>query len=284
MLVNCANVIGEPTTVLFRRDDVSPDDLWIIDGRPVDVSNDVQLWLYLLAKGPAYYTPLTLSRFRSHDGQNSHNPRYVGRAERDWSRLIDWGARHGFLAGEGQERRAQARALVLAADRLHKLIDTPEPRGRRSRRPSCPRRRWSSCSGPTPDTRSVGLPERAHSPAGRDRLAQELDVWTREYPVALAAPALDPAEVDATVQAFRDLLAAGVSPRAMVAVPPADLDRAVPLLEAALAGGPDIDLELVAADDPATLLPEPWLAVVPRPPLVARRTGARDLGVRPPER
>ncbi|WP_324276140.1 hypothetical protein [Blastococcus brunescens] len=65
---------------------------------------------------------------------------------------------------------------------------------------------------PTPDTRSVGLPERAHSPAVRDRLAQELDVWTREYPVALAAPALVPAEVDATVQAFRDLLADGVSP------------------------------------------------------------------------
>ncbi|WP_324276139.1 hypothetical protein [Blastococcus brunescens] len=36
------------------------------------------------------------------------------------------------------------------------------------------------------------------------------------------------------------------------------------MLEAALAGGPDIDLELVTAEDPAMLLPGPWLAVAPR--------------------
>jgi FkbM family methyltransferase len=263
VLVNCTNIIGEPSTVLFRRDDVSPDDLWIIDGRTVDVCNDVQLWLYLLAKGPAYYTPRTLSRFRYHDGQNSHNPRYIGRAERDWSRLADWGARNGFLAGEGHERRAQARALVSAANRLHQLIDTPDY-GAALEAAFLSVAALVEQLRPTPDTRSLGLPERAHSPAVRDRLAQELDVWTREYPVALAAPVLEPAEVDATVQAFRDLLAAGVSRRAMVAVPPADLDRAVPLLDAALAAGPDIDLEIVPVDDPAMLLPEPWLAVAPR--------------------
>lgn len=262
VLVNCTNVIGEPTTVLFRRSDVVPEELWIVDGRTVDVLNDVQLWLHLLAKGSAYYTPRTLSRFRSHGGQNSHNPRYIGRAERDWSRLADWGARHGFLAGEGQQRRAQARALIAAAARLHQLIDTPDY-GAALEAAFLSTAALVELLRPAPDTRPLGLAERAHSPAVRDRLAQELDVWTRQYPVALAAPALDPVEVEGTVQAFRDLLAAGVARCAMVAVAPADLDRAVPLLEAALAAGPDIEVELVTADDPAMLLPEPWLAVVP---------------------
>ncbi|MGY2064411.1 FkbM family methyltransferase [Blastococcus sp. SYSU DS0619] len=263
VLLNCANVIGEPTTVLFRRDDVDPAELWIIDGRTVDVLNDVQLWLHLLAKGPAFYTPRTLSRFRLHAGQNTHNPRYLGRGERDWSRLADWGARHGFLAGEGHERRAQARALVEAANRLHQLIDT-ENYGAALEAAFLSTAALVELTRPTPATRATGLAERAHGPAVRDRFTQELDVWTRRYPVALAAPALDPVEVGATVQAFRELLAAGVAERAVVTVPPADLDHAVPLLESALAAGPDIDLELVPAEDPAVLLPEPWLAVVPR--------------------
>ncbi|MGY1885753.1 FkbM family methyltransferase [Blastococcus sp. SYSU DS0753] len=263
VLLNCANVIGEPTTVLFRREEVDPEELWMIDGRTVDVLNDVQLWLHLLAKGPAYYTPRSLSRFRSHGGQNSSNPRYVGRGERDWSRLADWGARNGFLAGPGHARRAQARALLEAAGRVHQLIDTPD-HGAALEAAHLSVAALVELLRPTPETRSLGLPERAHGPAVRERLAQELDVWTREYPVALAAPVLDPAEVGATVQALREVLAAGVAQQAMVAVPEADLDRAVPLLETALAAGPDIDLELVTADDPAMLLPEPWLAVVPR--------------------
>jgi FkbM family methyltransferase len=262
VLLNCANVIGEPTTVLFRREDVTPDDLWIIDRRTVDVANDVQLWLHLLTQGPAYYTPRALSRFRQHPGQNSYNPRYVGRAERDWARLIDWGARHGFLAGDGQERRAHARALLGAATRLHSLIDTPD-HGAALEAAFLSTAALVELTRPTPATRTTGLPERAHSPATRHRLAQELDVWTRQYPTALAAPTLDPTEIDATVQAFRDILAAGITHHALIAVPPADLQTAIPLLETALATGPDIDLELVPTHDPATLLPEPWLAVIP---------------------
>jgi hypothetical protein len=109
-----------------------------------------------------------------------------------------------------------------------------------------------------------GLQRRAHGRPGLDRLTQELDVWSRTYPVALAAPALEPAEIGATVEALRDVLAAGVTKRAVLAVPPAGVERAVPLVESALAQGPDIDIELVPTDAPATLLSEPWLAVVPR--------------------
>jgi len=84
------------------------------------------------------------------------------------------------------------------------------------------------------------------------------------YPVALAAPALDAAEISAMTWAFRELLGAGVAEHAVLAVAPHLLDEAIPLVEQALAEGPDIDVELVPADDPATLVPHPWLAVVPR--------------------
>ena len=124
VLEACHNLIGELTTVLFRRADVNPSDLWQVDGRRVDCLNDVQLWVMLLSRGPAYYVPQALSRFRIHGGQNGSHPDLVGQAERDWSRLIDWAARKGFLAGEGQERRAQARSLLTAATRVARMVDS----------------------------------------------------------------------------------------------------------------------------------------------------------------
>lgn len=263
VLENCANIIGEPTTVLFRRADVQPDQLWMVDGRSVDVLNDVQLWLLLLQRGDAFYTPRSLSRFRQHGGQNSVNPKYVGRAERDWSRLVDWGARNGFLADPGQERRAQARALLLAANRIAQLIDTPD-HGASLEAAFLSVARLVELRDGAWGGDGTGLPERMHSPAVLGRLAQELDVWTREYPYALAAPAVEREEIGATVRALRDVLGARIAERALLAVAPSDVDRAVPLVEAALAEGPDIDVELVPSDAPATLLDGPWLAVVPR--------------------
>lgn len=264
VLLTCSNVIGEPTTVLFRRTDVPPEELWQVDGRSVDVLNDVQLWLYLLARGPAFYTPRTLSRFRSHPGQNTHNPRYVGRGERDWSRMVDWGRRIGFLAGELEERRAQARALLEAAMRLNKLITTPYYGAALEAAFLSTAHLVELTRGSTPADRS-GLAERMHSPPALERLTQELDVWTREYPIALAAPAPTEGEVTATVQAFRHVLAEGIAAQAVLAVREDLVPGMVPLVEAALGAGTDIDIQLVPTDQPAHLLGnDQWLAVVPR--------------------
>ena len=261
VLMNCANVIGEPTTVLFRRADVTPEELWIVDGRTVDVLNDVQLWLLLLARGPAFYTPRTLSRFRQHPGQNTVNPRYVGRGERDWSRLADWGARNGFLADARHERRAHARALVEAAARVHQLIASDDYG-------AALEAAFLSTARLVELTReravSGDLAPRAHAPRSLERFTQELDVWTRTYPVALAAPGVDAAEVTATIASVRDVLAAGVARSAVLAVPPAHVERVAALAEAALAAGPDVDIDLVPTDDPGRLLPDPWLAIAPR--------------------
>jgi hypothetical protein len=97
-----------------------------------------------------------------------------------------------------------------------------------------------------------------------DRLTQELDVWLGDFPVALAAPRLDQGEMTATVRALREVLGCGVAKKAVISVAPPLVEQAVPLIEAALADGPDIDIELVPAEVPRRLLDGSWLAVAPR--------------------
>ena len=263
VLQTCTNVIGELTTALFRKDDVDPDDAWLVDGRRVDVLNDVALWVKLLRRGPAYYTPQALSRFRIHGGQNTFSSAFIGRAERDWSRLVDWGARNGFLAGEGQEGHAQARALLLAANRVAQMSGTAD-QGAALEAAFLSVARLVELTRPATGAADAGLNERAHGRAVLDLMAQDLDVWTQEHPVAVAAPALTEPEVQATVQAFREVLAAGAAARVVLTVPAHQVEEAVPMVEAALAAGEDIPVELVPTDQPATLFRGKWLAVVPR--------------------
>jgi glycosyltransferase involved in cell wall biosynthesis len=262
MLESCLNLVGELTTVLFRRADVEPDDLWHIDRRRLEVLGDLGLWLKLLRRGPAFYTPRPLSRFRTHPSQRSFHPRLFATGVRDWPRLIDWGAREGFLADKGKERRAYARALGMAATRLGELVSGPEY-GPALEAVFESTARLVELGAELPVEKGTGLPERAHGPALLALFGQELDVWTSPLPVALASPAVDADEVNATVQALRDVHAAGAAKHLLVAVAEPFVERATALVEAALTQGPDIDVELVPIDDAAGLLTGDWLAVAP---------------------
>ncbi|MEU2348206.1 glycosyltransferase family 2 protein [Modestobacter sp. NPDC049651] len=263
VLETCTNVIGEFTTAMWRRDAVEAGSAWNVDERRIDVVTDVKVWLQLLATGPAFYTPRTLSRFRVHPGQNTWNPWTLARGERDWVRMIDWGTRLGFLADPAQRRRAYVTLVNHAAARLADLVDGPE------HGPSLEALHLGTAAlvelgaGRSPDA-GEPLWRRAHEPAFIGRLTQQLDVWSRTYPIALAAPAVDAAAVEAAVDALRQVVAGGVAEKLVLAVPGDRLQQAVPLIERALAQGPDIDVELVPSDTPAGLLRDPWLAVAPR--------------------
>ncbi|MGY1813846.1 glycosyltransferase family 2 protein [Blastococcus sp. SYSU D00820] len=121
LLENCVNLIGELSTVLFRRTDVDPDTLWEVDGRQLRVLGDLHLSVALLAKGRAFYSPRTLSSFRLHDTQRSQDPRMTMRSAHDWVLLVDWGRRHGFLPEEAQQRKAFSTALRVAAEHYPKV-------------------------------------------------------------------------------------------------------------------------------------------------------------------
>lgn len=262
MLEGCTNVVGELTTVLFRRGDVEISDLWQVDGRRLDVLGDLALWLRLLARGPAFYTPRTLSRFRVHGTQNSRDPRLIARGVRDWPRLIDWGRRNGLLADAAQHRRALARALQIGAARAAELSAGPES-GPALETVFLAVTGLVEAGGAFPADGQQALDVRAHAPEFLARLRQELDVWSRRLPVALAAPAVDEVEITATVRALRDVLAAGAAERVALTVAPALVEQAAPLVKSAVAEGPDLDVEILPSDAPSSVLPGPWLAVAP---------------------
>lgn len=263
ILRNNTNVIGEVTTCLFRRRDVDPADLWKIDGRRLVANADIALWLRLLSRGDAYYSPRTLSSFRLHGGQQTQKPHVIAGGARDWPLMIDWGRRHGFLPDAAAEATAQSRALVTAA-RVHRSFpDGPHSTGLLEAVFLATARLLELRTSPAADTRQP-LTDRAHGSALLDRLTQELDVWAPVHPVAVAAPRPDAAEIGATVQAFRRVRDAGAAERFVLAVAAEQIDEVVPLIEAALAAGSDIDVDLVPTSAPAREITGPWLAVAPR--------------------
>jgi glycosyltransferase involved in cell wall biosynthesis len=128
VLESCTNIIGEVTTVLFRRADVDLESLYRIDGRRLTVLADVSLWLRLLARGNAFYTPESLSSFRRHAQQMTSRAPVRASGAWEWAALIDWGRRHGFLGEPAAQRRAYAVALRHAAA-IHADLADPADAG-----------------------------------------------------------------------------------------------------------------------------------------------------------
>ncbi|QAV25784.1 glycosyl transferase [Neobacillus thermocopriae] len=87
MLLNMLNVVGEFTTVLFRRGDIH-DALGQYMGRQYYPLSDVSTWLHLLQNGKAVYIAEPLSYFRLHSTQNSHDVTNMILGAIEWHRLF----------------------------------------------------------------------------------------------------------------------------------------------------------------------------------------------------
>lgn len=68
-LITKGNFIGEPTTVLFRKRDISK--FGVLNGRQFYALVDIATWISLLLSGDFVYLSDTLSYFRIHDMQNT---------------------------------------------------------------------------------------------------------------------------------------------------------------------------------------------------------------------
>jgi glycosyltransferase involved in cell wall biosynthesis len=75
------------------------------------------------------------------------------------------------------------------------------------------------------------------------------------YPAAFATPPAEDVALRSVVSQCRILSQFGIAERFMIALAPSDAERAVPILEAALAEGPDFELELTLDPDPARVQP-----------------------------
>jgi glycosyltransferase involved in cell wall biosynthesis len=82
MLMVGLNMIGEPSTVLFRKADLEDQRpaLFNFDGVPGHGVIDMTMWSALLLKGDAVYLVQPLSAFRIHPGQRQHDPAVTRRS------------------------------------------------------------------------------------------------------------------------------------------------------------------------------------------------------------
>ncbi|MGH4123609.1 MAG: glycosyltransferase family 2 protein [Clostridium sp.] len=73
MLHTMANIVGEPTTAMFKKADIE-GDIFSYKGRGAISYVDMAIWFKLLLKGNAIYIAEPLSSFRLHGTQNTQNP------------------------------------------------------------------------------------------------------------------------------------------------------------------------------------------------------------------
>jgi len=86
LLTGGRNLIGEPTTVLIRKNALEKH-FGIFAGRQYTVLSDVATWLTILRDHDAVYLPETLSYFRLHGGQDQRGNGQAIRANLDWLQL-----------------------------------------------------------------------------------------------------------------------------------------------------------------------------------------------------
>ncbi|ABS21262.1 glycosyltransferase [Bacillus cytotoxicus] len=94
MLQTSLNIIGEPTTVLFRRPFLT-EPFGTLSGRQYNCSIDMASWVHLLQKGKAVYIAEALSSLRYHPGQQIHHKLLEG--TEDFTHLITTARNYGFL-------------------------------------------------------------------------------------------------------------------------------------------------------------------------------------------
>ena len=115
VLVNSLNLIGEPTTALFRRRDVEDMDAGLFSwgGVTYHCLADLSLWLRLLARGKAYYCAEPLSEYRVHSGQEQRDHMGVACITERLD-LARQARGVGFLRTHAQYQAAMTRISMLA--------------------------------------------------------------------------------------------------------------------------------------------------------------------------
>lgn len=93
------NTLGEPTVMLFRRDDVlamGEPDVMSLFGRRCAGIGDVGLALQLLSRGDLAYVAKPVAYFRRHAGQNQNRPEFDKWMRASWAYVQEQAARLGL--------------------------------------------------------------------------------------------------------------------------------------------------------------------------------------------
>ena len=100
LVTNCLNFIGEPSTVMFRKEDLIDEypDILSFAGRKPVMNGDVALWMKLLSRGDCIYIAETLSSFRQHKEQTQQQPGMREKGLLAWKHALFDAKRMGFLS------------------------------------------------------------------------------------------------------------------------------------------------------------------------------------------
>lgn len=123
ILKNSLNVIGEPTTAMFKRSDLV-EKFGFYKGKMYDVINDLATWISLLCRGNVMYITEPLSYFRQHSGQNQKSFRLIENSISQHLRLIIDSRNDGFLSNDEDYKYALSNQLKNNGDLFMKFIQS----------------------------------------------------------------------------------------------------------------------------------------------------------------
>jgi hypothetical protein len=106
-------VIGEPTTVLMRRDDLA-SAFGFCMGRQYQVLSDLATWVRLMRGRKAAYLHDSLSQFRLHQGQDQRRSLQALWANVEWLQLLLDADNDGLFEGHDAAVRASLKAKLDA--------------------------------------------------------------------------------------------------------------------------------------------------------------------------
>ena len=107
MFYYVGNILGEPSAVLFRRQDMT-NHYWNADSRGYKVLSDVAMWLELLEKGKCVLYKEPLSYYRRHAGQEGQQIDVVLLSRLEWVRLAqDYLKKNCFITEQDYVRVIQ---------------------------------------------------------------------------------------------------------------------------------------------------------------------------------
>ncbi|GLI08708.1 glycosyl transferase family 2 [Paenibacillus tyrfis] len=122
MLTNIINVIGEPSTPIFRKQDLL-ENFGCFHGFDYNRSiNDLASWISLLSKGNLAYITEPLSYFRQHPGQNQVQMHIRIPTIREWFQLIVDSRKSGFLNIQKDFKKSLANYSVIALQIIQEAL------------------------------------------------------------------------------------------------------------------------------------------------------------------
>lgn len=112
ILKNGMNLIGEPTTALFRRSDIGAG-FGRFCGRQYEIMTDLSTWMELMHGRHCVYIAEPLSYFRLHGGQDQRKKTTALKANMEWLQLLIDGHKHGrYIVNPAEFREMLAQKLT----------------------------------------------------------------------------------------------------------------------------------------------------------------------------